>query len=184
MGNPKKYIDDVKQWFLEVQNQYAGIRNEDLQSQISSFSTYLESQNEKDMTSADLFELQERVKSLYEVGLRLADEYEEYEENGENRRVGVGQHKLPPLPYDYDALEPYISKEIMRLHHDKHHKSYVDGLNKAEKMMEKARNTGDYDLLKHWEREAAFHGSGHYLRSEERRVGEESMSRWAWRCAR
>jgi len=163
MGNPKKYIDDVKQWFLEVQNQYAGIRNEDLQSQISSFSTYLESQNEKDMTSADLFELQERVKSLYEVGLRLADEYEEYEENGENRRVGVGQHKLPPLPYDYDALEPYISKEIMRLHHDKHHKSYVDGLNKAEKMMEKARNTGDYDLLKHWEREAAFHGSGHYL---------------------
>ncbi|WP_453995316.1 superoxide dismutase [Bacillus nitroreducens] len=163
MGNPKKYIDDVKQWFLEVQNQYAGIRNEDLQSKISSFSTYLESQNEKDMTSADLFELQERVKSLYEVGLRLADEYEEYEENGENRRVGVGQHKLPPLPYDYDALEPYISKEIMRLHHDKHHKSYVDGLNKAEKMMEKARNTGDYDLLKHWEREAAFHGSGHYL---------------------
>src|SRR5690606_37174134 len=140
-----------------------GIRNEDLQSQISSFSTYLESQNEKDMTSADLFELQERVKSLYEVGLRLADEYEEYEENGENRRVGVGQHRLPPLPYDYDALEPYISKEIMRLHHDKHHKSYVDGLNKAEKMMEKARDNGDYELLKHWEREAAFNGSGHYL---------------------
>jgi superoxide dismutase, Fe-Mn family len=77
--------------------------------------------------------------------------------------VPIGEHKLPPLPYDYQALEPHISGEIMKLHHDKHHKSYVDGLNKAEQMMKQARETGDFDLLKHWEREAAFHGSGHYL---------------------
>lgn len=77
--------------------------------------------------------------------------------------VPIGKHILPPLPYAYDALEPYISQEIMKLHHDKHHQSYVDGLNKAEKMLKEARDKNHYDLIKHWEREAAFHGSGHYL---------------------
>ncbi|RPF55840.1 superoxide dismutase [Aquisalibacillus elongatus] len=80
-----------------------------------------------------------------------------------NNGIGIGQHTLPPLPYDYDALEPYISERIMTLHHDKHHQSYVDGLNKAEKEMEKSRKNNDYKLIKHWEREAAFNGAGHYL---------------------
>lgn len=40
-------------------------------------------------------------------------------------------HTLLELPYAYDALEPYISKEIMMLHYDKHHAAYVDNLNKA-----------------------------------------------------
>lgn len=75
----------------------------------------------------------------------------------------IGGHKLPRLPYSYEALEPYIDRRIMRLHHDKHHQSYVDGLNKAEKEMEKARKKNDYSLIKHWEREAAFNGAGHYL---------------------
>jgi len=39
--------------------------------------------------------------------------------------------ELPPLPYDYDALEPTISKETMTFHHDKHHKAYTDKLNEA-----------------------------------------------------
>ncbi|GBD35841.1 Superoxide dismutase [Mn] [bacterium HR36] len=38
---------------------------------------------------------------------------------------------LPPLPYPYDALQPYISKETMEYHHDKHHQAYVDNLNAA-----------------------------------------------------
>ena len=38
---------------------------------------------------------------------------------------------LPPLPYAYDALEPFIDKQTMELHHDKHHQAYVDKLNKA-----------------------------------------------------
>src|SRR3990172_10411497 len=38
---------------------------------------------------------------------------------------------LPKLPYKYDALEPYIDEETMRIHHDKHHGAYVDNLNKA-----------------------------------------------------
>lgn len=40
-------------------------------------------------------------------------------------------HELPALPYNYDALEPYIDKETMEIHHDKHHKTYVNKLNKA-----------------------------------------------------
>ncbi len=39
--------------------------------------------------------------------------------------VPIGHHVLPPLPYAYDALEPHIDEKTMRLHHDKHHKSYV-----------------------------------------------------------
>jgi superoxide dismutase, Fe-Mn family len=40
-------------------------------------------------------------------------------------------HKLPPLRFAYDALEPYIDAETMELHHDKHHHAYVDNLNTA-----------------------------------------------------
>ena len=39
--------------------------------------------------------------------------------------------ELPPLPYDYDALEPTISRETMTFHHDKHHKAYTDKLNEG-----------------------------------------------------
>jgi superoxide dismutase, Fe-Mn family len=39
--------------------------------------------------------------------------------------------ELPPLPYDYSALEPYIDEQTMHLHHDKHHQAYVTNLNNA-----------------------------------------------------
>ncbi|EFM10277.1 Manganese/iron superoxide dismutase-like protein [Paenibacillus curdlanolyticus YK9] len=78
-------------------------------------------------------------------------------------QVPIGGHRLPPLPYPYNALEPYIDEKTMRIHHDKHHQSYVDGLNKAERELEEARRSGNFDLVKHWERELAFNGAGHYL---------------------
>src|SRR5437868_15374102 len=38
-------------------------------------------------------------------------------------------YELPPLPYDYSALEPYIDTQTMQLHHDKHHQTYVNNVN-------------------------------------------------------
>ena len=72
-------------------------------------------------------------------------------------------HELPPLPYPYNSLEPHIDEQTMKLHHDKHHLAYVNGLNNAETKLEEARKSGDFSLVKHWEREAAFHGAGHFL---------------------
>lgn len=72
-------------------------------------------------------------------------------------------YTLPDLPYEYNALEPYYDEETLRIHHDVHHKSYVDGLNNAESKLDEARSKGDYALIKHWEKELAFHGSGHIL---------------------
>ena|SRR5690348_11107801 len=40
-------------------------------------------------------------------------------------------YELPPLPYDYNALEPYIDTQTMQIHHDKHHQTYVTNLNNA-----------------------------------------------------
>ena len=45
--------------------------------------------------------------------------------------AGSGPFILPPLPYDYDALEPHIDAQTMQIHHDKHHAAYIANLNKA-----------------------------------------------------
>ncbi|KAL1477615.1 hypothetical protein MTO96_035594 [Rhipicephalus appendiculatus] len=58
------------------------------------------------------------------------------------RRLGHAgvrsKHTLPDLPYDYKALEPIISADIMHVHHDKHHAAYVNNLNAAEEKMSEA----------------------------------------------
>jgi len=74
-------------------------------------------------------------------------------------------HELPALPYEYNALEPYYEERTLKLHHGAHHKAYVDGLNNAEKKLAEARKNNDFSMVKHWERELAFHGSGHILHS-------------------
>ncbi len=55
---------------------------------------------------------------------------------------------LPILPYEYNALEPFIDEPTMRLHHDKHHATYVNNLNEALKDDEKLLNTPIEELIK------------------------------------
>ena len=74
-------------------------------------------------------------------------------------------HELPPLPYDYNALEPHYDEATVKLHHDIHHAGYVTGLNAAEAKMKAARDSGDFAAVKAIARELAFHGSGHLLHS-------------------
>lgn len=74
-------------------------------------------------------------------------------------------HTLPPLPYAYSALEPVIDEETLRIHHDIHHKKYVDDLNSTEMKMQQARAAGDFSMIKYLENELAFNGSGHILHS-------------------
>jgi superoxide dismutase, Fe-Mn family len=56
---------------------------------------------------------------------------------------------LDGLAYSYDALEPHIDAETMRLHHDKHHQSYIDVLNKAIAPYPELDNMTIEDLLAH-----------------------------------
>ena len=57
-------------------------------------------------------------------------------------------HELPSLPYDYAALEPHISADIMRLHHDKHHATYVTNLNKALESAPELQNKSIEELIR------------------------------------
>ena len=75
------------------------------------------------------------------------------------------EYKLPDLPYAYNALEPYIDEQTMRLHHDKHHLAYVNGLNAALKKLEEARAKGDFSAIQALSKQLAFHGSGHAMHS-------------------
>nr|WP_180954216.1 superoxide dismutase [Bacillus sp. M6-12] len=159
------YLAEMKAW-LESLLLLSAERNIDTESDIHVELQKLV-QKTKDLENGN--PQREEILLLEEDAVLLHGKIEMYMKQQEvefQRAAGsvpIGKHLLPALPYPYNALEPVISEEIMRLHHDKHHKAYVDGLNKAEMMMQKARSSNDFDLLKHWEREAAFHGSGHYL---------------------
>ena len=60
----------------------------------------------------------------------------------------VGGHKLPDLPYAYDALEPHVDQKTMRLHHQKHHGGALRGLNRTEDELAKAMKTGDFSVAR------------------------------------
>ncbi|WP_347753581.1 superoxide dismutase [Agrococcus sp. ProA11] len=70
-------------------------------------------------------------------------------------------YTLPDLPYDYAALEPHISAKIMELHHDKHHKAYVDGANTALEKLASARDADDFGAINKLEKDLAFNLGGH-----------------------
>ena len=74
--------------------------------------------------------------------------------------------ELPDLPYKYDALAPVISKEIMTLHHTRHHLAYVTGVNAAMDKLEKARAGEGMEIdYKAVLRDFSFHMNGHMLHS-------------------
>lgn len=68
---------------------------------------------------------------------------------------------LPDLPYDYAALEPHISAQIMQLHHDKHHNTYVTAANTALEKMEEARANGDGAAAAKLSKDLQFNLGGH-----------------------
>ena len=74
-------------------------------------------------------------------------------------------YALPDLPYDYSALEPHYSAKVLELHHDKHHKAYVDGLNATMDKLAEVRASGDYSAIVGLEKTLAFNLSGHVLHS-------------------
>jgi Fe-Mn family superoxide dismutase len=77
----------------------------------------------------------------------------------------VPLYELPELSYDYSALEPHLSAEILELHHGKHHKAYVDGANATFQKLVEARSSGDFGTINQLEKNMAFHLSGHVLHS-------------------
>lgn len=166
MSKFEEYVKNVANWNTELKSFLASenIRqDEEIWGKLDHFAALLE-----DLTPPITHEKLMRIQLQADM---LQDEIENY--FVQRQQIGsiwmkepvvlAGNHILPALPYPFDSLEPHISKEIMELHYDKHHRSYVEGLNKAEKMLEKARKEKNYSLVKHWSRELAFHGSGHYL---------------------
>jgi Fe-Mn family superoxide dismutase len=89
-----------------------------------------------------------------------------------NDSTAPGPFKLPALPYSYDALEPYIDKETMTIHHQKHHGTYVDKLNEAINKYPELKGKSIESLLSNLEaipadmRETVRNnGGGHYNHS-------------------
>jgi Fe-Mn family superoxide dismutase len=77
----------------------------------------------------------------------------------------MADYVLPDLPYDYAALEPHYSGEIVELHHDKHHAAYVAGANTTLEKLGESREKGDFGAIVGLEKTLAFNVSGHVLHS-------------------
>jgi Fe-Mn family superoxide dismutase len=74
-------------------------------------------------------------------------------------------YTLPKLPYDYNALVPYMSEEQLKIHHDKHHQAYVNGANNIIRKLEKARKENAELDIKSTLKELSFNIGGHRLHS-------------------
>jgi len=75
------------------------------------------------------------------------------------------RYVLPDLDYDYGALEPHVSGQIMQLHHDKHHAAYVKKANETLEQLDEARDKSDFTRIGGLEKALAFNLSGHVLHS-------------------
>ena len=77
----------------------------------------------------------------------------------------MAEYVLPELRYDYAALAPHLSGQIVEIHHDKHHRLYVEGANQAIEALDEARESDEFDRIAGLERALAFNVSGHVLHS-------------------
>jgi len=75
--------------------------------------------------------------------------------------AGIQSYKLPPLPYDYPALEPAISAKIMETHYTKHHQTYVNNLNIAVEQYAEAEQKADLTKQISLQNSIRFNGGGH-----------------------
>jgi superoxide dismutase, Fe-Mn family len=75
----------------------------------------------------------------------------------------VKNFTLPKLPYDYNALAPYISEEQLKIHHDKHHQAYVNGANAIFTKIDESMKNGTALDLKALSKELSFNIGGHML---------------------
>lgn len=73
---------------------------------------------------------------------------------------GLQTFSLPDLSYDYGALEPAISGEIMQLHHQKHHQTYITNYNKAIEQLDNAIANGDASTAVKLQSAVNFNGGG------------------------
>jgi Fe-Mn family superoxide dismutase len=80
-----------------------------------------------------------------------------------NATRGMATFKLPDLPYNPGALEPYISGHIMELHHGKHHATYVANLNKALEQLAEAEHKGDVAKMIALQDSIKFNGGGKHV---------------------
>ncbi len=74
-------------------------------------------------------------------------------------------YSLPKLPYDYSALAPAMSEEQLKLHHQKHHNSYVNNANALVQKLRDARKNNSEISIKHIAKDLAFNLAGHILHS-------------------
>lgn len=81
-------------------------------------------------------------------------------QNKNQQGAVLEQYVLPPLPYDFGALEPVISAEIMNLHYTKHHQGYVNNLNKALEQFAEAEHKRDLAAMVALESAIKFNGGG------------------------
>jgi Fe-Mn family superoxide dismutase len=78
---------------------------------------------------------------------------------------GIRTFTLPKLPYDYTALAPHMSETQLKLHHDKHHQTYVNGANAAFEKLDKARQENTDIDAKAVLKDLSFNIGGHLLHS-------------------
>lgn len=109
----------------------------------------------------------EEVSIIDAPGTTAAQDTNVFEESCSNRRSSIMEgsdfYSLPTLPYEYNALMPYISEEQLKLHYQKHHQAYVNGANAIFEKIDKARKDNvDFDM-KSTLKELSFHIGGYYL---------------------